>query len=71
MSIAELKATADRLNAEERKWLRAYLAALERTKDAGYLAEITRRNDELASGKGIAQEDVIRTVDEHDAGRRS
>ena len=44
MSIAELKATADNLTAEERAWLTRYLATLNRINDPAFLAEVTRRN---------------------------
>jgi len=55
MSIAELKKTADSLNAKERQWLRAYLLVNERSASEAWKKEIAEKRRKLKSGKGITK----------------
>ncbi len=59
MSTAELKQTADRLSAEERAWMRRYLALLDRINDPEFIAEITRRNRAMEAGDFLTREEVL------------
>jgi hypothetical protein len=60
MSITELKATADKLTAKERAWLKAYLFAQERAADPAWKTEMARRRRRLAAGGGISDTDYRR-----------
>ncbi|MBM3883753.1 MAG: hypothetical protein FJ387_29280 [Verrucomicrobia bacterium] len=60
MSTAELKRTAESLNAEERVFLAACLKHLARVDDPAYRAELTRLNDELDAGKRFTLAQVQR-----------
>ncbi|MES2695234.1 MAG: hypothetical protein V4773_17295 [Verrucomicrobiota bacterium] len=62
MSIAELKATADKLTAKERAWLKAYLCAKERASDPAWRAEMSRRLKSMRAGNGISSEEYYRRV---------
>lgn len=53
MSTAELKQTAESLNAAERIFLAAYLKHLSRVDDPAYQAQLTRLNDEIEGGKKL------------------
>ncbi|MSU51169.1 MAG: hypothetical protein EXS37_19125 [Opitutus sp.] len=59
MSITELQSTADRLTAEERAWLRAYLNTLEQIKNPEFLADIARRRRNMEAGLGVPREKVL------------
>jgi hypothetical protein len=52
MSIAELKKTADRLSARERRWLRAYLFAQERATNPEWQREIAQKRRKFQAGGG-------------------
>jgi len=58
MSTAELKQTAESLNAEERIFLAAYLKHLARRDDPAYQAELTRLNDEIEGGRKFTLDQV-------------
>lgn len=60
MSIAELKSTADRLTARERKWLHAYLVAKDRTASPTWKVEMTRRLKRLRAGHAVSADDYYR-----------
>lgn len=68
MSIAELKATAEKLTAKERAWLRAYLFAQERATDPAWKAEMARRRRRIEAGEGITDTEVKRRL--RSVGRR-
>jgi len=55
MSIAELKKTADSLNAKERQWLRTYLFVNERSKSENWKKDIAAKRGKLESGKGLTE----------------
>ena len=65
MSIAELKETAERLNAKERAWLKAYLAAKARACDPAWKAEMARRLQRLRAGRGVVDTDYRRLAREN------
>jgi len=69
MSIAELKATADKLTAKERTWLKAYLFAKDRAADPAWKAEMTRRRREMQAGHGITSVEYFRRVRALDHGK--
>jgi hypothetical protein len=58
MSIAQLKETADNLTPIERDWLHGYLSTLQRVHDPVFVAEMTRRLDDLEAGRGVPQAQV-------------
>jgi hypothetical protein len=58
MSIAELKATADKLTPNEQAFLHAYLGLKRRLNDPEFLAVITRRNREMQAGDYLTAEQV-------------
>ena len=60
MSIAELKETADKLTAKERRWLRAYLAAKEQASDPTWKAEMTRRLKRMREGHEVNSDEYYR-----------
>jgi len=60
MSIAELKATADKLTTKEQSWLRAYLAAKTRANDPAWQAEMTKRLKRMRAGRGITEPEYRR-----------
>ena len=60
MSITELKATADKLTAKERAWLKAYLFAEERAANPAWKATMARRRKRLSSGGGISDTEYRR-----------
>lgn len=55
MSIAELKKTADALNARERRWLRAYLVASERSESDEWKKRIVEKKQALLAGRGVGK----------------
>lgn len=62
MSITELKATADKLSARERAWLRAYLFAQERAADPSWKSEMAARRRRLAGGGGVNRAEYHRRM---------
>lgn len=58
MSIAELKATADRLSPNEQTFLHAYLGLKRRLRDPEFLADIARRNREMDAGNYLSADQV-------------
>lgn len=60
MSIAELKATADKLTARERAWLKNYLSAKERANDPAWKTEMSRRLKRMRTEAGVADSDYRR-----------
>ena len=67
MSTAELKEAVDRLSPEERAWLTRYLATLNRINNPAFLAEVTRRHDEVVAGRGVTRDEL----ESRDARRQS
>ena len=60
MSIAQLKATADKLTARERAWLKNYLAAKERANDPVWQADMSQRLKRMRAGAGIGEAEYRR-----------
>ena len=61
MSLAELQQEVERLTADERLQLIAYLRQLEQANDADWLRELDRRNDRMSRGDkhGLADLDQV------------
>ena len=62
MSIAELKKTADQLNARERRWLKCYLAAAERSATPEWRERMAAKRRSAGQGGGVAAARYARTV---------
>jgi hypothetical protein len=60
MSIAELRETADKLTAKERRWLRSYLAAKEQASDPTWKAEMARRLKRMREGNEVSSDEYYR-----------
>ena len=60
MSIIQIEKIADRLSAQERTYLRVYLAALDRIEDASFRQDIARRRHEIEAGQYVSSEQVKR-----------
>lgn len=60
MSLAEIKKQIDRLDAEQRNELSAYLLFLRRREDPEWLEELERRNRAMDAGKKVSQEELQR-----------
>ena len=59
MSTAELKAAVDKLSAEERAWLTRYLATLNRINEPAFIAEVTRRHQEMVAGQAVTRDELF------------
>ena len=59
MSTSEIKKTAEELSSEERAYLAAYLQVLDRIQDAGYLAELARRKQDVQEGRLLTRDAVV------------
>ena len=59
MSTAQLKEAVDNLSAEERAWLTRYLATLNRINDPVFVAEVTRRNREMAADHVVSRDELL------------
>jgi len=60
MSIAQLEKIADRLSAQERTYLRVYLAALDRVETEHFKQDIARRSREMDAGQFVTSDQVKR-----------
>jgi hypothetical protein len=59
MSTTELKEAVDKLSADDRAWLTRYLATLNRINDPTFIAEVTRRNHEMAAGHVVTRDELF------------
>jgi hypothetical protein len=64
MSFAELKQKVRTLTPEERLELASLLAIIDLENDPEFLKEMDRRLDEMAAGKKVTQEEVMRLHNE-------
>ncbi len=60
MSIAQIEKIAERLNAQERTYLRVYLSALDRIEDAAFKNDIARRRREMEAGQFVTSSQMKR-----------
>ena len=59
MNRAELAATVDELNEDERSYLSAYLKMKERISDASYAREMSSRLKAMQSGHKVQRSEVL------------
>jgi hypothetical protein len=59
MNRAELAATVDELNEDERSYLSAYLKMKERISDASYAREMSSRLKAMQSGREVQRDQVL------------
>ena len=58
MSLAELQQEVERLTADERLQLIAYLRQLEQANDPEWLRQLDRRNDRMSRGDNYGEADL-------------
>ena len=60
MSFAELKETVRELPAKKRRELASLIESIELARDPKWRAEMLRRKREMAAGKKVSREEVMR-----------